>query len=333
MKLATLHHGGADRAAVVREHRAYLLPAGITMRDLIEAGLPAATELAATALAHGPGVELASADVRSPLRPNTLRDYVTFAEHVEGVRKSVSQATGVPDAWYDGPHFYFTNPHTVSGPDTIITPPATDELDFELEVAAVISGGGSNLTTTEAAATIFGYTILNDWSARDLQRREMQIGLGPAKGKDFTNTLGPVLVTADEFVDRHDADGFLDVACTATINGEVVGTDVTANMGWTFASMIAFAARDSVVAAGDVFGSGTTGNGGCLAEWWGRRGEQSPPPLQRGDVVELTVEGIGTLRNTVGVPADPPPILPAARRGDPAHRRHAHRPADPVALP
>jgi 2-keto-4-pentenoate hydratase/2-oxohepta-3-ene-1,7-dioic acid hydratase in catechol pathway len=192
-------------------------------------------------------------------------------------------------------------------------PPGSKVLDFELEVAAVIGREGQDLTPEQARDHIIGYTIFNDWSARDLQSREMQVRLGPCKGKDTATTLGPYLVTADELEPYRDTDGFLRLALTASVNGEVVGKDLLSNMSWTFEEMVAYASRGTTVRPGDVLGSGTCGNGGCLAELWGIRGEQSPPPLKPGDTVTLTVEGIGTVSNTVVAGRDPQP-LPTARR-------------------
>ena len=154
---------------------------------------------------------------------------------------------------------------------------------------------------------------MNDWSARDIQSAEMRVGLGPAKGKDFGTTLGPWIVTADELADRFDADGFLHLEATASVNGVEIGRDCLSHMGWGFPTLVAYASRDSWVRPGDVLGSGTTGGGGCLAELWGRRGEQDPPPLRDGDVVEIAVESIGTIRNVVATAA-PAPALPAVRR-------------------
>jgi 2-keto-4-pentenoate hydratase/2-oxohepta-3-ene-1,7-dioic acid hydratase in catechol pathway len=185
-------------------------------------------------------------------------------------------------------------------------------LDFELEIAVVIGREGRDLTPEEARHHIAGYTILNDWSARDLQSREMKVGLGPCKGKDTATTLGPWLVTPDELEPSRDADGFLRLALTAEINGRVVGTDLLSNMGWTFEDMIAYASRGTSVRPGDVLGSGTCGNGGCLGELWGVRGKQDPPPLLPGDRVTLTVEGIGSVANTV-VPGAKPVAIPPAR--------------------
>lgn len=186
-------------------------------------------------------------------------------------------------------------------------------LDFELEVAVVIGRDGASLSPDEAREHIFGYTVLNDWSARDLQRREMKVMLGPAKGKDSATTLGPWLVTADELEPYRDADGFLALDLRAFVNGELVGQDLLSNMGWPFEELIAYASRGTEVRAGDVLGSGTCGNGGCLAELWGRRGRIDPPPLRSGDVVELAVEGIGMVRNRIvqGI------TLPAVREARP----------------
>jgi 2-keto-4-pentenoate hydratase/2-oxohepta-3-ene-1,7-dioic acid hydratase in catechol pathway len=247
-----------------------------------------------------------------------MRDFVAFEEHVEGVRKSIDGAAGVVPEWYEAPTFYFTNPHTVTGTGEVIGIPAgCSDLDFETEVAAVVGyvagSDGRNLSAGDAHRHIFGYTVLNDWSARDLQRREMKVSLGPCKGKDFANTLGPWIVTADEFEDRHDAEGFLPISMSVEVNGEQIGQDLLSNMGWPFAELVAYASQDSVVKPGDVLGSGTCGSG-CLAELWGRNGTQTPPPLRPGDVVRMSVEGIGTIENTVGTRREGATRVPARNR-------------------
>ena len=142
----------------------------------------------------------------------------------------------------------------------------------------------------------------------------MKVSLGPAKGKDSATTLGPWLVTADELERYRDADGFLALDLRVSVNGAEVGQDLLSNMGWPFEDLISYASRGTWVRAGDVLGSGTCGNGGCLAELWGRRGQLDPPPLRPGDVVEMTVEGIGTIRNTVVPGAELPPVRPARPR-------------------
>ena len=156
--------------------------------------------------------------------------------------------------------------------------------------------------------------MLNDWSARDLQRREMKVGLGPAKGKDSVSTLGPWLVTADELEPYRDDEGFLSLEMRVSVNGTEIGHDLLSNMGWPFEELVSYASRGTEVRAGDVLGSGTCGNGGCLAELWGLRGRPDPPPLQPGDVVEMTVEGIGTLRNRVVPGLQLPPVRAARPR-------------------
>lgn len=323
MKLATYLDPtlGAPRVGLVTEDGLHPLSTQHSMRSLIEAGRDVLDRAADQARA-GEALDLAEVTLLPPLEPASVRDFVAFEEHVEGVRRSVDGASGVPEAWYDAPTFYFTNPHAILGPrEEVPFPAACQARDFELEVAVVVGGAGDgrSVAPQEAGEYVFGYTIMNDWSARDLQGREMQVGLGPAKGKDFATTLGPWIVTADELEPHRDEDGSLDLLCTASVNGVEVGRDRLSNAGWTFETMIAYASRDSRVVAGDVLGSGTVGNGGCLAELWGRRGAQDPPPLQPGDVVTLEVEGIGTLTSTVAVAA-PAPDLPPVRRRDPAVR-------------
>jgi len=256
--------------------------------------------------------------------PAAIRDFVTFEEHVEGVSAGVEGKSHVADEWYEAPTFYFTNPHTVLGPGESVRPPVTQRLDFELELAVVIGGvpgsDGVNLTPDAAASHIFGYTIMNDWSARDLQAREMKVRLGPAKGKDFGLSLGPWIVTADELEPFLDPDGFLAVRAEVYVNGELIGEDLVSNMGWPFPELVAYAARNSRVVPGDVLGSGTVGNGGCLGELWGRAGGLTPPPLREGDEVRMVVEGIGELVASVAA-AVPAPPLPAARQRPRTRRR------------
>lgn len=155
-----------------------------------------------------------------PVQAPTVRDFVAFEEHVAGM------ATVVPDEWYDAPTLYFTNPYALIGAgDEVPVPPGCTAVDFELEVAAVIGKAGRDLTSEDTRTHIAGYTILNDWSARDMQHREMRVNLGPCKGKDFATTMGPALVTADELEPYRDVDGFLRLAMSASVNGVEVGHD------------------------------------------------------------------------------------------------------------
>jgi len=295
VRLASLRHDGATIGAVVEDDTAYTLPDGLSLGDLVQLGLERALEIGEQARSGG-GVAYDESALALPYKPASVRDFVTFESHVEGVRRSIDHAVGVPDAWYDNPTFYFTNPHSLYGPGQPVPKPALcNALDFELEVGVVLGRGGSSLSEADARAAIFGYAIVNDWSARDIQSREMQVGLGPAKGKDFATSIGPWIVTADELEPFHDLDGFLDLDCRVSVNGELIGHDRLANMNWTFPEMIAYASRDSVVVAGDLLASGTTGGGGCLAELWGRSGSQTPPPLEPGDAVSIEVEALGRL--------------------------------------
>ncbi|GEK87398.1 fumarylacetoacetate hydrolase family protein [Microbacterium aerolatum] len=295
-------------------------PDSLRVADVLAQGLDAAHALFARR-DRAAAQALGEVMLLAPLAPAAIRDFVAFEEHVEGVSASVDGKSEVVPEWYEAPTFYFTNPHTVRGPGETVRVPETARLDFELEVAVVVGGaGGENLDTDAAASVIFGYTIMNDWSARDLQSREMKVRLGPAKGKDFATTLGPWIVTADEMASYLDADGFLAVRAEVHVNDELIGEDLVSNMGWPFSELIAYASRNSKVVPGDVLGSGTVGNGGCLGELWGRRGELTPPPLKTGDEVRMFVEGIGELRGIVGEPVTAPTV-PAAR----VRSRQRHR--------
>jgi fumarylacetoacetate (FAA) hydrolase len=209
-------------------------------------------------------------------RPPSVRDAYAFEEHVRNAAR-VAGRPGVPDEWYELLVFYFSNPAAIFGPDDEIPFPAgSEELDYELEVAAVIGAEGA----------IGGFTVMNDWSARDLQRKEMKVGLGPAKGKDFATSLGPVVVTPDEL-------GDLRLEMVARVNGEERSRGNMGDMYHSWEAIIERAATNTQLVPGDVIGSGTVGTGCILEHGDGRW-------LQPGDVVELEVEGIGVLRNVVG---------------------------------
>jgi fumarylacetoacetate (FAA) hydrolase len=206
--------------------------------------------------------------------PPSVRDFFAFEEHVKTA--FALRGADVPEAWYEQPTFYFSNPASIVGPNAPVRkPPATQLLDFELEIAAVIG----------ADQEIAAFTLLNDWSARDLQAKEMTVGLGPAKGKDFATSFGPVLVTPDE-LDGSEGE------MVARVNGEERSRGNLRDMYHDWDALLAQAARNTVLRPGDIIGSGTVG-GGCILEHDDGRW------LQRGDVVELEIEGIGVLRNTV----------------------------------
>lgn len=273
----------------------------LSLTGLLEAGEPARALLGRVAERSGELVEvgglgllLDAAHVLPPVpRPPTIRDFYAFEEHVRRAR--ARRGLKVPPEWYEAPAFYFSNPLALYGPGAEIPYPVrSDALDFELEVAAVIGRLGRDLASGAAEAVIAGYTILNDWSARDLQREEMKVGLGPAKGKDFATSLGPALVTPDELSDRRLEAGRYDLTMVARINGEEVARGNWKEIHWSFAELVSRASERVTLHPGEVIASGSMA-GGCLLEGlYEERGWLRP-----GDVVELEVERLGTLRNTI----------------------------------
>ena len=309
MKLATVRYDGDARGAIVSDGNFVLLPEEITVLDVLAMSPGERDGVLAAGQTIG-GVDASA--LLAPLQPRTIRDFMTFEQHLAGAIRWVNPTGSVAAEWYEAPCFYFTNPlAAVGATDDVEFPPGCEVLDFELELAVVLRKGGKDLSIEEAHDCIGGYTILNDWSARDIQSREMRIGLGPVKGKDFASTLGPWVVTPDELASFSDGQR-ISLQMSVSINGVEVGTDSSSHMSWTFAEMIAYASRGSVVAAGDVLGSGTCGSG-CLAELWGWAGTQDPAPLKAGDVVRMDIEGIGSIENTVVSGSRAVPV-PSARR-------------------
>ena len=226
--------------------------------------------------------------------PPSVRDFYAFEAHVANARRR--RGLDMAPEWYEVPAFYFSNPTATIGPDhPVRIPPLTGALDFELEAAVVISTECANVAADRAWAVVAGLTIMNDWSARDLQRKEMAIGLGPAKGKDFATSMGPWLVTLDELEDRRRGDHY-DLAMMARVNGRELSRGNLSDLYWSFPQMIEHASRGTRLLPGDVIGSGTVGSG-CILELGP---ENVGGWLQPGDVVELEIERLGVLRNVVG---------------------------------
>jgi fumarylacetoacetate (FAA) hydrolase len=228
--------------------------------------------------------------------PPTLRDFYAFEQHVATAR--AQRGLGMIPEWYEIPTFYFSNTSEIYGPDEPVPyPVGCKELDFELEVACVIGRAGKNIPVTEAADYIAGYMIMNDWSARDFQRLDMKLNLGPGKGKDFATSLGPWLVTPDELAERRTGEGAserYDMTMLARVDGKEISRGNFKQIYYSFPQMIAHASRNARLRPGDVLGSGTVGTG-CLLEL----GTQVHPWLQPGETVELEIDGIGVLRNTI----------------------------------
>ncbi len=244
--------------------------------------------LAAGAILPLPGVEL-----RPPVsRPPTFRDFYAFEAHVRNAR--ARRGLPVPPEWYEIPVFYFSNPGSLVGHGAAVRKPAwTEALDFELELACVIGRRARDVRPEDWRGVVAGFTVLNDWSARDVQRREMAVGLGPAKGKDFATSLGPALVTLDELESRRRGER-LELAMEARVNDETLTRGNAADMHFGWGALIARASQDVYLLPGDVIGSGTVG-GGCLLEL----GPEVHPWLKPGDEVTLDVELLGALSNTI----------------------------------
>jgi fumarylacetoacetate (FAA) hydrolase len=231
------------------------------------------------------------------LQPPSVRDFYAFETHVRNAHRR--RGREVPAEWYQMPAFYFSNPASLMGHEQPVRkPPDTEQLDYELELAVIIGREGGDWSLAEAESAIAGFTIMNDWSARDIQRVEMRIGLGPAKAKDFATSLGPWVVTPDELEPWRQSDpahgSRWQLPMRAWVNGVLMSEGNASEMYWSFAQLIAHAARNTRLQIGDVIGSGTVGTG-CLLE----RPEGTHRWLQPGDIVELEIEGIGRLRNPV----------------------------------
>ena len=297
MRLAAYEIDGLRAEGVIDGEIVHQLASGESILDLLSSD-QTDREQAGERARRQPGVPLEDVRLRAPIAPPTMRDFVCFETHVEGVvRMGNPEAKVMPD-WYDVPTFYFTNPMAMLGPgDAVAIPPGCELFDLELEVGVVIGKAGRDLTPEQAREHIAGFTIYNDFSARDLGARELRIGIGFAKAKDFANALGPWIVTADELEHYRDGDR-LDLEMSAYVNGRRLGVDTLANMAWSFEEMIVYASRGTELHPGDVLGSGTCGSG-CLAELWGRNGAFEPRPLLPGDEITLAVEGIGELSNHV----------------------------------
>lgn len=227
------------------------------------------------------------------IRPPSIRDFYAFEQHVGTMWRR--RGHDVPEAWYRLPIFYFSNTSEIRGPDEPVwAPSGSAELDFELEVAAVVDTPAVDLAADRAEDAIGGYLILNDWSARDLQREETTVRLGPAKGKDFAISIGPWLVTADELADARSEMGY-NLVMTADINGEEISRGTWSAAHFSFGDMLSRASADVRLRPGDVLGSGTVGSG-CLLEV---KDERFGRWLEPGDEVVLRVERLGELRTPI----------------------------------
>jgi 2-keto-4-pentenoate hydratase/2-oxohepta-3-ene-1,7-dioic acid hydratase in catechol pathway len=257
-------------------------------------------ELGAAVLA-GPGEQrtLGECALLAPVRPPSMRDFMVFEEHVKPSWQRAGLTRG-PDVWYEQPIGYFSNAANLLGPrDGIEIPGGSARLDFELEVGAIVGRELRSVSPDQVAGTagsIAGFLILCDWSARDLQAREMEGRLGPFKGKDFGSSLGPVFVTPDELADRRDhgrGTGY-ELLMISAVNGREYGRDRWSSAYWSFEELLSYASWNSAVEPGALIGSGTC-QGGCILELSNRHGSEQYPWLAAGDEVRLSIERMGEI--------------------------------------
>ncbi|MCF7549645.1 fumarylacetoacetate hydrolase family protein [Pseudonocardia sp. WMMC193] len=293
MRWVTYDGGDGARVGIVDGESVRGLAPGTTLLDLLTRGELAE---AGDGARRDPAEVRALADVRlrAPLpRPPSVRDSLGFLDHLRGCYAALGRPTELSEAWFQTPAFYFANVGSILGPhDDVPVPPGCTLFDFELEVAAVIGRGGRDLHPDTAADHIAGYTMFNDWSARDIQMRDMAQGIGMGKSKDSASTLGPAVET--------DADP--ETPLSVTLNGEELARGALTGMDWTFGEMVAYASRGCDLVPGDVICSGTVPRG-CLLEHVDTPDVAKARWLEPGDVVSLRGFG-GETRQTV-VPGAP----------------------------
>ena len=335
MKLVTYADNGREQLAFYIGDKLYntnavntRLPA--TMAELLnnwEQYLPAmqSAEADIKAGSHPPqGIAFGTADIMATVpHPTSCRDGYAFRQHVAAARRN--RKVDMIAEFDQYPIFYFTNHNAIQGPGPIpVMPDHLKKLDFELEAAVVLCKKGRNIKASEADDYIAGYMIMNDMSARTLQMEEMLLNLGPAKGKDFSTVIGPMLVTPDELEQYkvpakpgHTGNSYnLKMRCF--VNGILVSEGSMGDMDWSFAEIIERCAYGADILPGDVIGSGTVGTG-CFLELNGT-GKLNDPDykeqwLQPGDVVEMEIDGLGKLSNTIVLEKTDWSILAQKKRG------------------
>lgn len=315
MRWVTYRGEDGERTGVLDGDVIHALPPGVTLLELIRLGADGLRDAGERAL-NSPS-EKRRADqavLMAPIpRPPSIRDSLCFLDHMRNCLAATGRSRDLDDTWYRIPAFYFACPTTVLGPyDDAPMAPGSRCQDFELEVAAIIGTAGANLSVEQAERAIIGYTIFNDWSARDLQAQEGVLAIGQAKGKDSGVTLGPYLVTADE-LEPYRRDGKLSLHVTAIVNDVIVGTGSTEAMDWSFGEVISYASRGVPLEPGDVIGSGTVPSCTLLEHLDPALPQPFPGWLSEGDVVTLQVQGLGEVRQTVRASAAPIPLAERPR--------------------
>ncbi|PXY27783.1 fumarylacetoacetate hydrolase family protein [Prauserella muralis] len=309
MKWVTYEAGTGRRTGILDGQHVRGLRAGVSLLSLLEAGEHALAEAGIDARRAPDEIRpLTEVRLLAPLpRPPSVRDGLCFLDHLRGSYRALGRSEQLHPAWSEVPAFYFTNAGAVVGPhDDVPVAPGSRMFDFELEVGAVIGRGGSDLAPATAERHIVGYTLFNDWTARDHQLRDLALGLGMGKSKDSAVTLGPALVTADE-LEEHRRDGRLAIELSATVNGEELTRGSLDRMDWTFGELVAFVSRGVELSPGEVIGSGTV-PGGCLLEHVDTPDLADARWLRPGDVVTLRGQGLGETRQTVVPGSDVLPL-------------------------
>lgn len=308
MRWVTYRTVDGERAGLVVGDEIRGLPGDVTVLGLLGDDGERMAEAARRATDDPAEVlPFAGADLAPPLRPPQVRDFLTFLDHLRNARGG--PATELEQVWHELPIFYFSNTMAIVGPsDPVPISPGCAWWDYELEVGAVIGREVANATPEEAADAIAGFTIFCDWSARDLQYREMAGMLGPAKGKDGATTIGPMLVTVDELEPFRSGTAY-HLEMKGYVNDELVSHGWMDQMDWSWPDLVAYASRGTRIVPGEVLGSGTVPTG-CLVEHWATKGDAFRGWLQPGDVVRLEVEQLGTIRQEV---APAPPLHPLSR--------------------
>ena len=296
---------GTDRVGLIRADTIHGLEAHVTMLDLLDQ--QDGFDIAHDRALNSPTEVISSSDalLRAPLQPRSIRDCTGFLQHLRNAARGATLE--INDRYAQVPAFYFGNPAAAIGPyDEVAISPGSSQFDYELEVCAVIGKTGADITRDDAPAHIAGYTIFCDWSARDLQLQDMSMGLGPSKGKDGANTLGPMLVTPDELEQHRNGKGFA-LSMTGFVNGEAVSAGRWDDIDWDFADMIAYTSRGTWLRPGDVIGSGTVPTG-CLFEHYAMNPDTFRGWLLPGDEIRLVVEGLGETRQRVVEGVAPKPL-------------------------
>jgi len=243
-------------------------------------------------------ISLKDVKIERLIQPKSFRDFYAFRQHVQAGRKS--RGLDMIPEYDEFPVFYFSNHNSVIGPGKIeLFDKQIDKLDFELEIGLVISKNGRNIKAKDAYKYVAGFTILNDWSSRTIQMKEMKLNLGPAKGKDFATSIGPYLVTLDELEDKMIGDVEelrYDLSMEAFLNDKLISSDNFKNITWSFSDMIERASYGVELVPGDLIGSGTCATG-CLLELNQTNNKNSW--LKDGDTISLKIDKLGVLENKV----------------------------------